>query len=83
MPLEELLRVLRRQPFEPFRVHVTDGSNYEVRHPEIAMPGARSVIIGFRGPNQLLPVYDDFVIVDLVHITRIEPIAVAPSNGQP
>lgn len=83
MPINDVLLALRQRPFVPFRVHVTDGSSYEVRHPEMLMPGARSVIIGLTVPNQLPPVYESWVIVDLIHITRLEPLPIpATPNGQ-
>jgi hypothetical protein len=31
---EQILARLRKQPFEPLRIFMSDGSNYEVRHPE-------------------------------------------------
>lgn len=83
MPLEELRDVLRRKPFQPFRLFVTDGSTFDIRHPELCVPGARSVFIGTPAPGQIEPIYDRFAIVDLVHITRLEPIAASTSgNGQ-
>jgi len=34
MPLEEILALLRTRPFVPFRIHLLDGTTYDVRHPE-------------------------------------------------
>ena len=31
---------LRKQPFQPFRIYMTDGSQFEIRHPEL-MPQTR------------------------------------------
>lgn len=84
MPLEELLQWIRRQPFEPFRIHLTDGTSYEVRHPELIMAGARAVHVGIAiNPNQLY--YDRAEVVSLIHVVRIEPMpspASANTNGQ-
>src|SRR5438067_2454704 len=46
MPMapEELTAALRRQPFVPFRLTLTEGSSYEVHHPELCMAGRRSAI---------------------------------------
>ena len=33
----ELQKRLRKQPFEPFRVVLSSGDAYEVRHPEMAL----------------------------------------------
>ena len=41
-----LLQALRKRPLEPFRIQVSDGSSYEVRHPELVMVGLRSAAIG-------------------------------------
>ena len=34
MDPQEVVSFLRRQPFEPFRIHLTDGTVYEVHHPD-------------------------------------------------
>jgi hypothetical protein len=78
MPLQEILDMLQRRPFVPFRIHLSDGSSFEVRHPDLVMPGARSVAVGIPAPNLPPDVYDRIVILALVHITRLEPI-VAPA----
>jgi hypothetical protein len=85
MPLEDLLGFLNRAPFEPFRIHLTDGSSFDVRHRELCMPGARSVAVGIRDPNQPQIIYERLIQVALVHITRLEPIpapAISDGNGQ-
>ena len=33
----DVLEALRRRPFEPFRIQVSDGSTYDVRHPELVL----------------------------------------------
>jgi hypothetical protein len=81
MPLQELLNTLRRRPFVPFRIHLTDGSSYEVRHPDLVMPGARSVAVGLRGGTLPEGVYESIVILALVHITRLEPIDTAAASA--
>ncbi len=34
---EDILEILRNKPFEPFRVYLTDGAVYEIRHPDMAI----------------------------------------------
>ena len=63
---------LRKQPFQPIRVYVSDGSHYDVRHPEMMMVGQTEVVIGL-GPSEE-KVFEEFAYCDPVHITRIEPI---------
>ncbi len=75
MPPEEILQALRKRPFEPFRIHLSDGTVYEVRHPELVMVGRRSAIIGLTAPNQAQPLYDRVETVALLHITGLEPVS--------
>ena len=46
MTSEELQTKARRQLFEPFRVTLTTGASYEIRHPDLIMVGRRSAVIG-------------------------------------
>lgn len=63
---------LRKQPFEPLRLFVSDGATYDIRHPELAMVGQTEVIIATEVGKDDLPAR--FGFVDPIHITRIEPI---------
>ena len=46
---DDLLNAVSKRPFEPFRVQVSDGTVYDIRHPELVMVGFGAVIIGVRG----------------------------------
>jgi hypothetical protein len=73
MSHEDLVTFARRSPFEAFRLFVSDGCVYEVRHPELLMLGKRAVAIGLTtDPSQTI--YDRLATVDLFHITRVEPL---------
>ena len=37
MRLEDVREFLRRRPFQPFRLTLTDGRTYDVMHPELAI----------------------------------------------
>ena len=82
MNLRELQDILHRRPFVPFHVFVSDGAVYDVRHPELCVPGRSSVFIGRPAQDAAdeSPVYDRFAIVDLDHITRLEPIDTAANR---
>jgi hypothetical protein len=43
MPPEELIAHLKKQPFEPFRIRMTDGAAYEIRHPEVILGKIKGV----------------------------------------
>ncbi len=70
---EDMREFLQKKPFQPFRLTLTDGRTYEVRHPEMVMVGRSAVAIGLPAPNDPRPVYDRLVTVSLLHIMQVEP----------
>ncbi len=78
---QDILEHLRVQPFRPIRVTLTDGRTYDVVHPELAMVGHDTVLIGVPRPNARQPVYDRAVTVSLQHIMQIDPIAPVSAQG--
>jgi hypothetical protein len=81
MSPQELSDTLKHRPFGPFRIVMTDGQGYDIRHPELLMVGTRAAIIGLTGqPEQTT--FERHVLVDLLHVIRIEPLpAAAPPTG--
>ena len=77
--MKSLRRIARRQPFEPFRVILTTGATYDVRHPDLIMVGRRSAIIGVtKKPDRTY--YDNTIQVDLLHVVGVEGIATSPTS---
>jgi hypothetical protein len=72
MRTNDIVAHLRKQPFRPLRIYISDGSSYEVRHPEMMMVGRSEITIGLSVKGD--PVYDEQVYCDPVHITRIKPL---------
>lgn len=72
MPAEEIRTLLRASPFIPFRLHLTDGRSFEVRHPEMAMITARVVYVSVYGHNATIP--DRAESIALVHVVSAEPL---------
>lgn len=69
----ELNALLRRRPFIPLRLHLSDNSTYDVTHPEWVAVGNTVAFVGARrDPNS--PIFDEPVLIALGHITRIEPL---------
>jgi hypothetical protein len=78
MAPEELRDALRQQPFEPFRLVMTDGNGFEIRHPDLLMVGKRTAVVGLTGqPGQSF--YERTIKVDLLHVIRIEPLEASPA----
>jgi hypothetical protein len=77
MAPEELRSVLKLTPFEPFRLMMTDGTGFEIRHPDLVWVGQRTAMVGLTGdPAQTY--YERSVRIDLLHIIRLEPLESKP-----
>jgi hypothetical protein len=71
---DDILQLLRAKPFEPFRIHLSDGSSFEVKHPELAIVERSKVIIGVPGPEGPNGPVERTIFCALVHINRVEPV---------
>ncbi len=73
MTIEQFRAAMTRRPFVPFAIHLADGDQLPVRHPEnIAMStGGRTVLVFGDG--------EAFSIVDLLLVTRLDVEAPMPS----
>ena len=72
MRAEEIRKHVRKQPFQPIRVFVSDGASYEVRHPEMMYVSRAEVVIGLDVEDGDIP--ERSAYCDPVHIRRIEPL---------
>lgn len=50
---DDIRDFLQKKPFQPFKVTLTDGRTYEVRHPELAMVARSAVayVAEFQSPT--------------------------------
>jgi len=71
MRASELLVHLRRAPFQPLRIHLSDGSSYDVFHPE--WMGVSTTVVFIAQPPEADGVPERAVYCDPVHITGVEP----------
>ena len=83
MTPEELRDDLRQRPFEPFRLVMSDGEGYDIRHPDLLWVGQRTAYVGLAGlTGQTF--FERAVKVDLLHIIRtvpLDPATAPPNNG--
>lgn len=79
---QDLESELNKEPFQPFRIVTTGGKTYDitVKDRPLLLVGKRSVIIGLRVP-ETDPYFDRYEVVSLVHIIRLEPIAVPQTTA--
>jgi hypothetical protein len=78
---DDVLQKLRARPFRPFRISLSDGQQYEVRRPEIAIVSRSTVLVGIPGPRGPDGPVQKVVTCALVHITRLEALDGASTAG--
>ena len=72
MTRNDLLRRVKKRPFSPFRIVVSEGATYDVRSPEQIIVARDSVTIGI--PSDSDDFYETTDVVDLFHVIRLEPL---------
>ena len=68
---EEIRELLRKRPFEPFRVDLTDGRSFTIEYPLINAVIETSMTIGIPTPNDSDPLAERCIYVDLDRIERV------------
>lgn len=63
-------------PYQPFRVVMTDGRAFDILDPRLVMPGRSTLLIGIQTPNEPPGVFDHYISAAMIHVVRIEPILV-------
>jgi len=73
---DDILRRTRKQPFRPFRIHMSDGACFDVSHPELAIVFHRrvTVLVPSGQREGLMATEHDCAFL---HMTRIEDLAEA------
>jgi hypothetical protein len=76
MTVQTFRDLLTERPFKPFRLVMSSGQSYEVRHPEMALLTRTSMLVGVDQAEDGIPA--EFKICSLLHVTAIEPLAPNP-----
>ena len=74
MRADDLLSAIRKRPFDQFRIQISDGTTYDVRHPELIMVGLGAALIGIPPADQDKPVFDRYETVALSHMVKLLPL---------
>ncbi len=72
MTPEEFEDYLKRQPFMPFRIHMSNGRTHDVRHPEIAIVTMDAVVVGVHEEGERYPRFTRTLA--LINVNELEPI---------
>lgn len=70
MPADTFREILRRRPFEPFRVVMSSVESYTVPHPEMALVSARSLILAVPDPTE--PEGERLTFCSYLHLAHVE-----------
>lgn len=65
MNADTIRELIRRQPFEPFEIRMTNGDVHQIRHPEMVMIVGGRAVIGY-------PDTERIAILSLLHAASIE-----------
>jgi hypothetical protein len=75
---EELKELLKARPFVPLRIHLTDGRQFDIYHPDRVLVLRGRVDIGV-APDPASDILDRVEHCSLLHIVRVEEL---PPVGQ-
>ena len=78
---EELAELIRKRPFQPLRLHLTDGSTFDVHHPDQVIILKGRVDVGVN-PDPRWGVVDWVEHISLLHIVRVEVLAPTPASSK-
>ncbi len=73
MTVQTFRNLLKERPFKPFRVVMSSGQSYEVRHPEMALITKSDLLVGIDIEDDGVPA--EFKICSLLHVTAVEPLS--------
>ena len=77
MTVQNFQDLLSARPFKQFRIVMSSGEKYEVRHPENAFLTRSTLYVSRDFDKNGIP--GDATVCSLLHITNVEPIS---ANGQ-
>jgi hypothetical protein len=80
MTVQTFRELLTKQPFQPFRLVMSSGLAYEVRHPEMAFLTRTDILVGIDETDEGVP--DRFKICSLLHVTAIEPLKTSSAESK-
>ena len=71
MTVQTFRDLLSERPFKPFRLVMSSGEKYEVRHPEMAWLTRTDILVG---ADEVEGIPTRFKTCSLLHVAAIEPL---------
>ena len=72
MTVQTFRELLTQRPFKAFRLVMSIGQSYEVRHPEMAWLTRTDLLVGVNESEEGVPA--EFRICSLLHVATVEPL---------
>jgi hypothetical protein len=79
MTVQTFRELLSQRPFKPFRLVMSRGQTYDIRHPEVALLTRTSILVGIDESEDGVPA--EFKICSLLHVTAVEPVSSGSRQG--
>ncbi len=79
MTVQTFQQLMTQRPFKPFRLVMSSGQTYEVRHPEMAWLTRSDILVGIDATDDGVPT--EFRICSLLHVSAIEPLSVSAASS--
>ncbi len=84
MRQEVVLTFIKRQPFRPFRLTLSDGRTYDIHHPEMVSSDRSAVFLELpetSSHNGVKVDEEPSVTISLLHIMQIRPLKTSPTSN--
>jgi hypothetical protein len=72
MTADTFREILRRTPFEPFRVVLSSGESYNILHPEMAFVTAKALILAL--PDSSASEGERLSFCSYLHVAHVETL---------
>jgi len=72
MNQDEILRLNRKQPFEPYRLVLTNGDRFDIRNPDMALVTRSSIHVGVPAAKSTTDAAREVAFVSLIHVVKVE-----------
>lgn len=67
MNSQTIREFLKKEPFEPFAITLSDGQRHEIRHPEFAIVSPSRLVV-------IDPDTDRFSLISIIHVAEIQTL---------
>jgi len=81
MTVQTFRELLANRPFKPFRLVMSSGQSYDVRHPEMAWLTRTDLLVGIDITDEGVPA--EFKICSLLHVATVEPLGATAGGAKP